>query len=121
MSTGRVEENTVKWICSEGEMTSPPFSLHPSLTQTNCAIFVSLALHHCLSKPRTLSSFSSLSPSPLPYCLFIKSLQYSISTFHICFNLLRISCPSQARNVYEGGHKRAQTTAQGPDLSCRYS
>lgn len=31
MSWGRAEENTVKWMCSPGEMTSPPLLLPPFL------------------------------------------------------------------------------------------
>lgn len=68
-----------------------------------CNLFVSLALHHFLSK-----ALSSLSPLPVPLhdCLSIKSQQHSISTIHTGFNLLRINCPPQNSNIYEDGHKR---------------
>lgn len=78
MSRGRVEENTVKWMCSGGEMTSPPLS--PSLSHLDkmfpsklCNFCMSLALHHCPSKTLTLSSLSSFSAScliafPLNHC-----------------------------------------------------
>lgn len=51
-----------------------------------CNLIVSLPLHHC---PQTHSPFQPLfSPSPLPDCLSIKSLQHSISTFHTFKNQL---------------------------------
>lgn len=87
MSRGTVEENTVKWMCSGGEMTSPlplsPPSLPPSLTQTKCfllnrAISLSLSLYHCLKTTHPHSPAALLSQSP---CLIAFPLNHRNTAF----------------------------------------
>lgn len=84
-------------MCSGEEMTSPPLSDSDKMFPSKlCNPFVSLALHHCLSKPLTLSSFSSL----LVPCLIAFPLNHcttAFPAFHTWFNLLR-NCPLQPRN-----------------------
>lgn len=78
MSRGTVEENTVKWMYSGGDMTSPPLShTHKMFPSQLCNPFSSLALHHCTSKPLTLSGPYSL---PVP-CLIAFSINHCNTAF----------------------------------------
>lgn len=112
MSRGRVEENTVKWMCSGGEMTSPPLSLSPSLSTTHthnvCSLFMSPALHHCPSKPLTLSSLSSL---PVPCLIAFPLDHYNTAYPHFILVLIfqETTALQQPRNIQKG-HKRVWLT-----------
>lgn len=105
MSRGRVEENAVKWICSGGDLSTPPaLSLSDKMFPSKlCNLFAFPALNHCASKPLTLLPRSSLS-LPLD-CLSVQQLQDSIFTFQTCFGVLGIIRLLQLRNIYESGHK----------------
>lgn len=105
MSRGRVEENAVKWICSGGDLSTPPaLSLSDKMLPSKlCNLFAFPALNHCASKPLTPLPRFSLSLSP--DCLSAQQLQNSIFTFHTCFGVIRINCPLLLRNIYESGYK----------------
>lgn len=105
MSRGRVEENAVKWICSGGDLSTPPaLSLSDKMFPSKlCNLFAFPALNHCASKPLNLLPRSSLSLSP--DCLSVQQLQNSIFTFHTCFGVLRINRLLLLKNIYENGHK----------------
>lgn len=103
MSRGSLEENTAKWMCPGGKMTStsssPFFSQSDKMSPSKlCNLIVSLPLHHC---PQTHSPFQPLfSPSPLPAF----PLNHCNTAFPH-FILLKTSCFLLPRNIYECGHK----------------
>lgn len=115
MSWGRAEENTVKWMCSRGEMTSPPLPLPPSLhgSQTkcfplNCAISPCPRPYIIVSASRLTRSRQPLFPSPE---LSIKSLPRSPLHISYLFNLWGNHPPRQRAPVTGYGRKETAWTA----------